>query len=259
MKWKETNIQLADLTWKQAEGLDDGRPKSTTGIYYWRTKSNECMALITRFHFWSHFRQALFCKVNVTEFRPKHTNTLQDSSACSTVWAGSSSQSPFVCFALDTITQKSWNHLEAWLKGTQRTVWLLTKHRQAWCSAAACAPSVAWTALSYLQPSPNKKLNLFQEEKGSFEGHWSGSYCPRGRQIGPVKPHCNSDWNWFVVLLLHHPIKMRNLRECERGGRGRKWEQRSLFWPWHINGASGLISRAVAAQKVTGEVTNRLL
>lgn len=75
--------------------------------------------------------------------------------------------------------------------------------------------------------------------KGSFEGHWSGSYCPEGRQIGPVKPHCENDWNWFVVLLLHHPIKRRNLRERGKRERMRENEsKKSLAWPWHVNGAS---------------------
>lgn len=89
-----------------------------------------------------------------------------------------------------------------------------------------------------------QKAPSLSGRKGSFEGHWSGSYCPGGRQIGPVKPHCESDWNWFVVLLLHHPIKRRNLRESAREGEEGendsegKWEQRSLAWPWHINSAS---------------------
>lgn len=60
----------------------------------------------------------------------------------------------------------------------------------------------------------------------SFEGHWSGSYCPGGRQIGPVKPHCESDWNWFVVLLVHRPIKRRNLRECARDGEKKRERMR---------------------------------
>lgn len=68
--------------------------------------------------------------------------------------------------------------------------------------------------------------------KGSFVGHWSESYCPQGRQIGPVKPHCQSDWNWFVVLLLQHPIKRRTL------GGGREWVS-ALMVPVRHGGADG--------------------
>lgn len=38
-----------------------------------------------------------------------------------------------------------------------------------------------------------QKAPSLSGRKGSFEGQWSGSHCPRGRQIGPVKPHCESD------------------------------------------------------------------
>lgn len=77
-----------------------------------------------------------------------------------------------------------------------------------WMSHMKCECSIAIVT--------KQKAPPLSARKGSFEGHWSGSYCPGGRQIGPVKPHCESDWNWFVVLLLHHPIKRRNLRESER-------------------------------------------
>lgn len=98
-----------------------------------------------------------------------------------------------------------------------------------WMSHMNCECSIAIVT--------KQKAPSLSARKGSFEGHWSGSYCPGGRQIGPVKPHCESDWNWFVVLLLHHPIKRRSLREREWerdsvrdggggvGGRGRGWQR----------------------------------
>lgn len=95
---------------------------------------------------------------------------------------------------------------------------------------------VTWTARAQLQLSLNKKLPQ-SGRKGSFEGHWSGSYCPGGRQIGSVKPHWESDWNWFVVLLLHHPIKRINssgsARERRGGGKGgRELGKMRAKGPW---------------------------
>lgn len=77
-----------------------------------------------------------------------------------------------------------------------------------------------------------QKAPSLSGRKESFVGHWSESYCPQGRQIGPVKPHCQSDWNWFVVLLLQHPIKRRTL------GRSREWGS-ALTVPVRHRGADG--------------------
>lgn len=138
-----------------------------------------------------------------------------------------------MCFAL-TAPCIIWNHLEALLKRhsmyTLIVTWLLRDdivcpqcaHHQ-WLRIAVshmnCESSIAIVT--------KQKAPSLCGRKGSFEGHWSGSYCPGGRQIGPVKPHCESDWNWFVVLLLHHPIKRRNLRESvrARGEEGREWQR----------------------------------
>lgn len=162
-----------------------------------------------------------------------------------------------------------WNRLEASFKGTRCTIWLfvanIAMHDDIACLQCAqhAIISQKWTAVmdlwvtwAQLQLSPTKNLPLsLSGRKGSFEGHWSGSYCPGGRQIGPVKPHCQSDWNWFVVLLLHHPIKRRNLSERRKGEKMRENEsKRSIAWPWRINGAAearrkrGLFS-AVAPQR----------
>lgn len=95
-----------------------------------------------------------------------------------------------------------------------------------------CSSGGAGTARVRLLLSANKKAPSLSERKGSFVGHWSESYCLRGRQIGSVKPHWQSDWNWFVVLLLQHPIKRRSL------GRGREWGS-ALMVPVRHGGADG--------------------